>query len=183
MYGLVSKAYSHPSIRLKKYPVSSWLIAGLFQGWFTLLIVYMGLHDSSPNSVFDPEVQFAAVLSSVILWGSYPMTQIYQHKEDAGRGDTSLSIKLGIPGTFHFTAFCFLVATIGFILYYQRYESLTTGIMFVLFMSPVVIYFGYWYLKVRKDRSLADFDHTMRLNFISSLALNLFFGLVALGLN
>src|SRR5688500_6701238 len=28
VYGLVSKAYSHPDIRLKKYPVTGWFIAG-----------------------------------------------------------------------------------------------------------------------------------------------------------
>ncbi|NJK83732.1 MAG: UbiA family prenyltransferase [Saprospiraceae bacterium] len=33
IYGLASKAYSHPSIRLKKYPYISWLIAGFFQGY------------------------------------------------------------------------------------------------------------------------------------------------------
>src|SRR5688572_24170415 len=32
IYGLVSKAYSHPSVRLKKYPIFGWLVAGLFQG-------------------------------------------------------------------------------------------------------------------------------------------------------
>ena len=28
IYGLVSKAYSHPAIRLKKYPIGGWVITG-----------------------------------------------------------------------------------------------------------------------------------------------------------
>src|SRR5437868_5212554 len=35
IYGLVSKAYSHPDIRLKKYAITGWIITGLFQGLFT----------------------------------------------------------------------------------------------------------------------------------------------------
>src|SRR5688572_3463518 len=45
IYGLVSKAYSHPDIRLKKYPVTGWLITGFFQGIFTLVMCYVGLNN------------------------------------------------------------------------------------------------------------------------------------------
>src|SRR5690349_13986709 len=43
IYGLVSKAYSHPWIRLKKYPVTGWIAAGIFQGAFTFVMCYVGL--------------------------------------------------------------------------------------------------------------------------------------------
>ena len=33
------------------------------------------------------------------FWRAYPMTQIFQHEEDK-RGDETLSLKLGIKGTF-----------------------------------------------------------------------------------
>ena len=42
-YGMVSKAYSHPSIRLKKYPILGWLTIGIFQGFFTVLMVIKGI--------------------------------------------------------------------------------------------------------------------------------------------
>ncbi|WP_332914363.1 hypothetical protein [Algoriphagus boritolerans] len=32
VYALVSMAYSHPKIRIKKYPWTSWFIAGFFSG-------------------------------------------------------------------------------------------------------------------------------------------------------
>jgi len=32
IYGFISKAYSHDRIRLKKYPVASWLIVSFFSG-------------------------------------------------------------------------------------------------------------------------------------------------------
>src|SRR3569623_1449054 len=40
IYGLVSKAYSHPAIRLKKYAITGWIITGLFQGFFTFSMCY-----------------------------------------------------------------------------------------------------------------------------------------------
>jgi 1,4-dihydroxy-2-naphthoate octaprenyltransferase len=38
IYGLISKAYWHPAVRLKKYPIASLLIVAVFQGAFTYLM-------------------------------------------------------------------------------------------------------------------------------------------------
>jgi 1,4-dihydroxy-2-naphthoate octaprenyltransferase len=175
VYGLVSKAYSHPAVRIKKYAWGSWLIAGLFQGWFTFLMAYCGINDLGMEVLLKPHVQIPAFLSSVILWGSYPMTQVYQHKEDSRRGDNTLSLKLGVLGTFHFTAIMFTVATFAFCIFFAVNYSWKYAFAFVIAMFPVVAYFIYWYLLVRKDEGSASFTHAMRLNFLSSLFLNAFF--------
>lgn len=175
VYGLISKAYSHPRIRLKKYPIIGWLAAGIFQGYFTLLLSIMAIENLSFQDTFDLKIQLPAILSSMLLLGSYPMTQIYQHEEDAKRGDHTMSRLLGILGTFHFTAVAFMFASAGFVYYFYKYDAQVSAILFLIFLSPVLAFFGSWYLKVRKDRSNADFSRTMRLNFISSLLLNLFF--------
>ena len=176
VYGLVSKAYSHPAIRLKKYPYLGWLIAGLFQGAFTLLMVVLAVQ---PENQLDwqPKIWGAALLSTLLLWGSFPMTQVYQHQEDGRRGDVTISRKLGIRGTFLFTAVVFLLANAAYIYFFLTFESLTVAVGFQLAMLPIMGYFLYWLYQVWKDASKADFTHTMRLNFISSLFLNLFFGL------
>ncbi len=180
IYGMVSKAYSHPSIRLKKYAIGSWLVAGFFQGFFTFLMVYVGVSGTSLLFPQPPEMWLGATLSSLMLWGSYPMTQIYQHDEDAKRGDFTLSYRLGILGTFHFTAIFFGFATLGFWLYYRAYFGELPARLYLIALLPVLGYFSYWYIRTRKNRSQADFHHTMRLNFLSSLCLNLFFGLMIL---
>ena len=180
IYGMVSKAYSHPSIRLKKYAIGSWLVAGFFQGFFTFLMVYVGVSGTSLLFPQPPEMWLGATLSSLMLWGSYPMTQIYQHDEDAKRGDFTLSYRLGILGTFHFTAIFFGFATLGFWLYYRAYFGELPAGLYLIALLPVLGYFSYWYIRTRKERSQADFHHTMRLNFLSSLCLNLFFGLMIL---
>ena len=38
LYNFISKAYSHPSIRLKKHPIISFLVVFVFQGGFIYLI-------------------------------------------------------------------------------------------------------------------------------------------------
>ncbi|UII28097.1 UbiA family prenyltransferase [Fulvivirga maritima] len=175
VYGLVSKAYSHPSIRLKKYPLLSWFIAGLFQGAFTLVMAYMGLNGFGFNVFLLPQVVIPAILSSLILWGSYPMTQIYQHEEDAKRGDNTLSLKLGIKGTFYFTAAAFSVAVAAFVFYFMEYQQIKYAWIFVGSMFPVVMYFAFWYLRVHQDSAKADYKHTMWLNMISAICLSAFF--------
>lgn len=175
IYSMVSRAYSHPSVRLKKYAWGSWLVAGFFQGAWVVGAVFLGLNDFGFEHLLKPHVVYPALLASALLWGSYPMTQVYQHEEDAKRGDHTLSLRLGIKGTFLFTGLCFAVASVLFYLYFAAYAQPRYGVTFLLAMSPVVIYFGWWFLKVLKDESAANFTNTMRLNFLSATCLGGFF--------
>lgn len=174
-YGLVSKAYSHPSVRLKRYAVASWLVAGFFQGFFTFVMVYTGVNRVGAVDAIPPVVWTGAALSSLMLWGSYPMTQVYQHEEDYRRGDITLSYRLGVRGTFHFTGGVFVLVAGAFFLYYQRWFTIIEGGLFLLFLLPVLTYFVLWYRKVRGNPQHVNFRGTMRLNMISGVCLNAFF--------
>src|SRR5688572_10893798 len=90
IYGLVSKAYSHPSIRLKKLPLTGWLVAGLFQGLFTFAMCYIGINKYSLENVLQLNVLIPGILTTIMLWANYPMTQIYQHDEDEKHGDMTI---------------------------------------------------------------------------------------------
>lgn len=175
VYGLVSKAYSHPTIRLKKYAWTSWAIAGFFQGFFTFCMAYVGMNDAGIITLQQPFIWVAALLTSSMLWGSYPMTQIYQHEEDQRRGDRTLSLQLGIRGTFYFAAVCLILTGIGFIIYYRTFYRWEYAVAFIIFVLPLLFYFGRWYRRVYLDERAADFRSTMKLNIISSLCLNIYF--------
>ena len=175
IYGLVSKAYSHPAIRLKKLPVTGWLVAGLFQGLFTFLMCYIGINKYSMENVFKLHVLVPGVLSTVMLWANYPMTQIYQHEEDEKHGDVTLSRKLGIRGTFYFVSAVFSLVTFGFVLYFHFFFETKYAWTFLAALFPVVGYFFIWFYQVYQDQKKADFSHTMWLNFISATALNVYF--------
>jgi 1,4-dihydroxy-2-naphthoate octaprenyltransferase len=175
IYGLASKAYSHPAVRLKKYPIGGWLITGFFQGLFMFLTCYVGLNDFTIVQAMKPGVLVPAMLTSIMLWGSYPLTQVYQHDEDVKRGDISMSLRLGIRGTFYFTAAIFSLAVVGFVFFFITSFQPVYAQNFLLAMLPVLAFFGYWFWRVRSDESKANYINTMRMNFISATCLNAFF--------
>lgn len=175
LYGVVSKAYSHPFIRLKKYAIGSWLITGLFQGLFTFLMCYIGLNGGSFTSIGNTSVIVPGVLTTVMLLANYPMTQVYQHEEDAKRGDRTMSLMLGVLGTFYFVGIVFMFVSFGFVWYFISFFSIKFAVLFLLALFPVVAYFLFWFIQVYKDQSKADFKGTMKLNFISATCLNAFF--------
>jgi 1,4-dihydroxy-2-naphthoate octaprenyltransferase len=174
-YGLVSKAYSHPAVRLKKYPVLSLLTIALFQGGFTFLASYHAITGVGWAELGASRVLFPAVASSVMLLGSYPMTQIYQHDEDAKRGDYTFSRLLGIQGTFLYTALVFGASVLGFFYYYTAYYSLPDAVMFGVALAPVLLFFLHWFKLVRQSPAHANYKNTMRLNASSAVCLSLFY--------
>ena len=175
IYGLISKAYSHPLIRLKKRPVVSWIIVSVFQGYFVFLVTYWAIHDIPISRLTTSMIQIPALLTTMMLMSAYPITQVYQHKEDRERGDFTLSLRLGVLGTFHFTALGFVITALGYVSYFFYYHDLQTMLLYLILMIPLLIYYIFWYQKVIKSIDLADFEHTMKLNRLSALCLNTFF--------
>jgi 1,4-dihydroxy-2-naphthoate octaprenyltransferase len=167
-YGLVSKAYSNDFIRLKKYPILSWLIVGFFQGAFTYYTIIIAFE----KSIVNLRTQLMpALISSLMICAVYPMSQIYQHEEDNKRGDKTLSILLGIDGTFMFTAIFFSIAFGGFFFYFNQADFITL----LIFNFPTLVFFGWWFLKTIKDKNHANFKNTMWLNLLASVCLNSFY--------
>ena len=176
VYSLVSMAYSHPSIRLKKYAYGSWIIAGFFQGCFTFCMAYAGLSDFGWDIFTKSHVLIPGLLTSVMLCGSYPLTQIYQHEEDAKRGDQTLSLKLGIHGTFTFSALWFLIAGAAFGWYFLDRNQDQAFFVFLGALAPVILYFLVWFMFARKaPEKYVNYDWAMWMNRVSGIALNAFF--------
>jgi 1,4-dihydroxy-2-naphthoate octaprenyltransferase len=179
IYGLASKAYSHPGIRIKKYPIGGLLTIGFFQGFLVFIASYQAVSGQNWDFVTaDPRALGGAFLSTVLLIGSYPMTQIYQHEEDAERNDMTISRMLGINGTFIFTALVFTLASGGYFWFFHTFYGLAPALAFQLFMIPVLVYFLWWFSRAYTDPSEANFRNTMRLNLLSSVCMNVFFVLL-----
>jgi len=171
VYLLVSKAYSYDKIRLKKYPLVSTLVVILFQGAFTYIMVQVGLGITSAE-ISTPFNLLLAGVSSLFLCGSYPITQIYQHQEDARRGDKTLSLLLGIRGTLIFVALSLLVASAFLIFTYYQTNQFWRIVFFLTCTAPVVVFFTIWFIKVQRNRAEANFENTMRMNKTSSICLS-----------
>lgn len=175
VYGLASKAYSYDKIRLKKYPIISLLVVGFFQGCFIFVIVYQAVTQKTWQETLQFPILLPAILNSVMLIGSYPMTQIYQHEEDGKRGDLTMSRMLGIRGTFIYTALIFGLAIAGLSYYFFEFRSLLQLSLFHLALLPVLIFFLRWFWKTYHDSTEANYKNTMLLNFLSACCLNIFF--------
>lgn len=179
VYLLVSKAYSYDKIRLKKYPYLSTVVVVIFQGAFTFLLVQLGV-GATKLQIQQPNNLLFALVSSLFLCGSYPLTQVYQHAEDARRGDQTLSLRLGVTGTFVFAAASLSLGA-GLLVYaFLRTGQPQNIILFLLCTGPVVFIFSRWFWQVQQHRGAANFENTMRMNKVSSLSLSLAFILMLL---
>jgi 4-hydroxybenzoate polyprenyltransferase len=175
IYGVVSKAYSHPSVRLKKYPITSWLVVVCFQGLFTFLMCYEGINALPFENLFREKLLIAGMSTTLLLCGSYPLTQVYQHGEDQKHGDTTLSLLLGIKGTFYFAALFFFIAVAGFVYFFNHFYQQAWAFRFMVAMVPIVLFFLYWSFRVHQDTRNASFSYVMWQNFISATCLSGFF--------
>jgi 1,4-dihydroxy-2-naphthoate octaprenyltransferase len=180
IYGTISKMYSHDAVRLKKYPVVSLLLASGFQGAFMFMVVYQAINNVPVHEVLQPKIICGAVLTTLLLMGFYPMTQIYQHAEDARRGDLTMSRLLGIRGTFMFTFMMFAIAFAAFFYFFYLYYSPHFFWLLMACLAPAIFFFSSWYLLTLKQENAADFHRAMRLNLLSATGTNLFF--IMLGL-
>ena len=167
----VSKAYSWRGIRIKKYGILSWLIVVIFQGGFTFMLVNMCAEDAFSVQWFSHKNIECMIIATLLIGGFYPLTQIYQHEEDSARGDITISYRLGVIGTFIFTASFFVLANGVAFYYFNSFYSVRHFFFFNLCLLPVTAYFLYWFIVTLRDRSKADYDHSARMSVISSLSM------------
>jgi 4-hydroxybenzoate polyprenyltransferase len=169
-YTLFSRAYSNDVVRLKRYPIFGFLMVIFFQGAFTYAAVWVGVGGTVDGGLYLP-----ALISSLFLAGYYPLTQVYQHEEDAARGDHTLSLLLGHRGTFWFSGGAFALAAAGMAgLFILRGEA-EMLLLFAAFTAPAMGYFGWWAHLVHRHPAHADFASAMRMNKLAAFGMSAFF--------
>lgn len=173
VYMLASRAYSFKGIRLKRYPILGFLTVVFFQGAFTYLFVFSSTGTSEIQ--FNSSLQLALLTCFFLISGVYPLTQVYQHQADRASGDITISIKLGINGTFIFSSIMFAISNFILYNYFKINDLVYQFVLFQVFLTPVLVFFIFWFLRVLKDKCQASFENAMRMNFIASTCMNLFF--------
>ena len=164
LYIVASRAYSYRGIRLKKYPLTGYLIVIIFQGALTFLLSY---HGSSVDKTLAIPF-WPAVASSLLIGGYYPLTQIYQHEEDLKDGVVTISYKLGKKGTFVFCGIVFALATAAMFFTFEERGQLQFFFIFAVCMLPMIFFFMQWMIKTWKDQTKADFKNSLRMNLLAS---------------
>jgi len=168
IYIMFSRLYSYRRIRLKQYAIIGYLIVILNQGGLIFFTVFNAVNKDVHNTM--PWLGFAC--ATLLIGGFYPITQIYQHKEDANDNVRTLSMILGKKGTFAFCALLYAVAFALLFMYYLQTDKLLLFGILSIFFLPVIVYFTVWFLQVNRNVASADFKHTMRMNKIASVCIN-----------
>ena len=164
LYILASRAYSYRGIRLKRYALAGYLTVVVFQGAVTFWLVYHGSHP-----LLTLHVPAAGMLaSSLLIGGFYPLTQVYQFEADKKDGVQTISMLLGYRNTFLFTGIVYFFAFAVLAYYFISELEMKQLMILQVIMLPVIVYFFVWARKVWRNRSAADFAHTMRMNILAS---------------
>ncbi|HVK97128.1 MAG TPA: UbiA family prenyltransferase [Flavisolibacter sp.] len=171
LYIIASRAYSYRPIRLKKYPVIGFLTVFIFQGAVIYFATYNGIQ---PND--SPAIPvLPSIISSCLIGALYPLTQIYQHIEDKKDGVTTISYILGKRGTFLFSAAFFIMTAFLFYQLFDRAAEIKNLVIFMIIMSPVVLFFLYWMCRVLLHEHEANFENSLRMNVLSTFCTTVFF--------
>lgn len=168
IYIIGSRLYSYRGVRLKQYPIIGYLIVITLQGGLVFWMVYHG-----SSVMLKTGMPLAGMIAaSLLIGGFYPLTQIYQHKQDKEDGVTTISYLLGYRRTFIFCAVVYSVAML--FVGYTFFSSLMIKEFFILaiFFLPILVYFLWWATKVWRSESFADFKHTMQMNVLASVCTN-----------
>ena len=174
LYILASRAYSYRGIRVKKFPVSGYLLVVIFQGAIAFFLSY---HGSSINNTLDVPL-LPMIAATCLIGGYYPLTQIYQHAEDARDGVITISYMLGKKGTFVFCGIVFATATLCMYLTFWRNNTMELFWIFVICMSPVLVFFSRWMILVWKDEKKANFRFSLTMNILAAACTTICFAIL-----
>lgn len=166
-----SKAYSYRGIRLKKSPYLGYLIVIVFQGAVTFWLVYHG--SNSTQSLWVPWQ--GMLICSLLVGGFYPLTQIYQHRQDIEDGVSTISYKLGYTGTFIFCALVYVLAWVFMAQFFIANKKGDQLLLIGIFFIPVIVYFIRWFVLVYKNSQQANFKNTMKMNWLAATCTNISF--------
>jgi 1,4-dihydroxy-2-naphthoate octaprenyltransferase len=175
VYGAGSKFYSWDRTRLKARPLAGWLATGLGQGAFTFVFMAASMRRGG-FAAMPLSVWWGAAFESLFLLGVFPLTQVYQHEEDARRGDLTMSRFLGLRGTFVLAAGFLGSGALGIAVWFWRFASPPWAALFLAVQAPSAAFLAAWAIRVFRDPRAADFRSAMIMNTLASGALNLFFG-------
>lgn len=173
LYIVASRLYSYRKVRLKKYPIIGFLVVTVFQGpVIYLLCIYI----LKPIIEWNNQTYISILLSFLLIGAGYPLSQIYQHEQDKKDGVNTLSMLLGIRGTFIFSAvmFLFLAITMGIMLFEFNFFKVHLIVLLVV-LSPVFILFNKWMFNSFKNKEEANYKNTMKMNLSGAISMNIFF--------
>jgi len=116
-----------------------------------------------------------AVASSFLIGALYPLTQVYQHKEDKADGVITISYLFGKKGSFLLSMVLFLLSAAFLFTWFNKTSQPWFFNLFLLITLPVVFFFLYWMRKVWQDEGAANFKNSLHMNVIATVFTSFYF--------
>jgi 1,4-dihydroxy-2-naphthoate octaprenyltransferase len=168
---VLSRLYSYRGVRLKKYPFLGYLVVVFTQGGLTYFMSFVAISGCLPARV--PVLGMA--VSTVLLGAFYPVSQIYQHRQDAKDGVRTLSALLGVRGTFIWCA-VFYGAAFALLGYWFVVSGWQHVLPFLLVgFLPVIFWFLKWAFQCFQNPEGASFRNTMQMSWRAAVCTNISF--------
>jgi|SRR5690606_34622384 len=102
----------------------------------------------------------------------YPITQIYQHEQDQKDNVETISMRLGVKGTFIFTAVLYFISFVLMaITFHFQNQLMYFGIIQIL-LIPVIIRYIKWMKKCFANPMAANFKNTMSMSWYAAIFIN-----------
>ncbi len=178
LYAVASILYSADSVRLKGRAWLGWLLTGIGQGFIMFLAVRISLSETG-SSVPSSPVLVAALCMACMILAASPLLEIFQHDEDAARGDMTVSRLLGIRGTLALSGTLFAASTAGFSVVIFRTFTAATTVLFLVSLAPGTALFIGLCIKLRMKGESPGYGDVMPVALTASGGLN-GFGLIVL---
>ena len=173
IYIIISKLYGYFIVNKGIFNLYGFVVGGIIQGSILFLFIQEGLHVPAPLILSKTNLTFSFLCTLFIL-GTYPVTHLHnlnKHKDLTQQLNTKISVWSSIL----FSGKSFLITSkiLGIILFTTHH--LFYYEVYIFCMIPLILFFGFWLVKVNKSFSTIDYKSTLQLNYVSSFALSFAF--------
>lgn len=172
-YICFSRLYSHRAVRFKKFPILGYLVVIFFQGAWVFMANVLTFNPFI--DFFDTSLWLGKGISASLIGTIYPITQIYQHEADRKDGVQTLSMLLGVKGTFVYCIALFVLVHVLMLVLAQHLNNLLLFQTFAVAMFPAALYFLNWFRLCIQNPAMANHTRTMQMLALSSVLVNLYF--------
>jgi 1,4-dihydroxy-2-naphthoate octaprenyltransferase len=100
-----------------------------------------------------------SAISSLLVAINIPLTQVYQHKVDAAKGERSLSLLLGKRGTFEYVALLYVVVIIWMGKFLIGSGQSHFFYLFLCCLFPIITFLIWWARKIWSDPTQATYRY------------------------
>ncbi|MDZ4668466.1 MAG: UbiA family prenyltransferase [bacterium] len=161
VYVAVSIGYSSKNIKLKKFPIIGALLVIIFQGMYLYVMVFLFCQKVDYlEALVQVNLMIPAAISSLLVAINLPLTQVYQHKVDAAKGEGSLSLLFGKRGTFEFVGLLYLIVLVWMGIFLVGSDQSHLFYLFLCCLFPIFIFLIWWAKKLWADPSQATYRYT-----------------------